>query len=447
MTRPGRRDRIRDYRMTQPSGPRCFLFLQGPHGPFFHALGRALSARGAQVWRVGFNLGDRVFWRDRGSYIAFRHPLAAWPATCARLLAEKSVTDLVLYGDTRPIHAEAIAQARRAGITVHVLEEGYLRPYWATYERGGANGHSRLMGLSIAQMRAGLAAGQTQVAAPTHWGDMRQHVFYGALYHFFVMLGRRAYPGFRSHRALPVVREFRLHLRRLLLMPLHRLERALAEARVRRGGFAYHLVLLQLEHDASFQCHGPFAGMTDFLETCMAAFAAGARPDQHLVFKAHPLEDGRVPLHAEIRRLAKRHGLAGRVHFIRGGKLAYLLDGACGAVTVNSTAGQQVLWRGLPLRALGAAVYAKPELVSDQPLAEFFADPARPDRDAYRDYRQFLLETSQIPGGFYSARGRVSLLRALPDLILAKGDPCDRPLPQTPDPWTEAALQQPDSVL
>jgi capsular polysaccharide export protein len=28
-------------------------------------------------------------------------------------------------------------------------------------------------------------------------------------------------------------------------------------------------------------------------------------------------------------------------------------------VTVNSTAGQQALWRGLPLRAFGTAVYAQ----------------------------------------------------------------------------------------
>lgn len=432
--------------MTHRAEERCFLFLQGPHGPFFHGLGRALAARGARVWRVGFNLGDRAFWRDRGSYIAFRGPLADWPGTCARLLAEKSVTDLVLYGDTRPLHAEAVAQARRAGMTVHVLEEGYLRPYWATYERGGTNGHSRLMRLNIAQMRAGSRVGPVQVAAPTHWGDMRQHVFYGALYHFFVMLGRRAYPGFRSHRALPVRREFRLHLRRLLLMPLYRLERALAEARVRRGGFSYHLVLLQLEHDASFQHHGPFPGMADFLETCLAGFAAGAPPDQHLVFKAHPLEDGRVPLRAEIRRLATLHGLTGRVHFIRGGKLAHLLDGACGAVTVNSTAGQQALWRGLPLCALGAAVYAKPELVSDQPPAAFFADPTPPDRTAYRDYRQFLLDTSQLPGGFYSAAGRRLLLERVPDLMLSRRDPYDRHLRRTPERCTEVSLQQPDSA-
>jgi capsular polysaccharide export protein len=111
------------------------------------------------------------------------------------------------------------------------------------------------------------------------------------------------------------------------------------------------------------------------------------------------------------------------VHFVRGGKLAELLNEARSAVTVNSTAGQQALWRGLPLRSFGAAVYAKPQFVSTQPLDEFFAAPVRPDTRAYRDYRHFLLETSQVVGGFYSARGRRALLRQLADMMLSPDDP------------------------
>ena len=92
-------------------------------------------------------------------------------------------------------------------------------------------------------------------------------------------------------------------------------------------------------------------------------------------------------------------------------------------MTVNSTAGQQVLWRGIPLKVFGAAVYAKPEFVSEQPLPEFFAGAARPDNRAYKEYRRYLLETSQIPGGFYAARGRRQLLRQVVDMMLSAEDP------------------------
>ncbi len=404
---------------------RRFLFLQGPHGPVFHRLGRMLAHAGAQVWRVGFNRGDRAFW-PTDNFIPYRGTLEDWPATFAALIATQDITDIVLYGDTRPIHAHAVRIARAAGLTIHVFEEGYLRPYWVTYERGGSNGHSRLMDTSVPQMQAALAQLDMDLPdAPARWGDMRQHVFWGALYHWFVLTGFWDFRNFKPHRKLTVGQEFLLYIKRLALMPFHRWERMLATFRIKHGGFPYHLVLLQLEHDASFQMHSPFTTMSEFLALVIEGFAKGAAPHHHIVFKAHPLEDGRVPVAHEIKRLAREHGVSDRVHFVRGGKLAELLNHARSAVTVNSTAGQQVLWRGLPLKTFGAAVYAKPEFVSTQSLCDFFTLPTRPDSRAYRDYRHYLLETSQVPGGFYSSRGRRELLRQVVDMMLQAEDPYD----------------------
>ncbi|WP_372609684.1 capsule biosynthesis protein [Aquicoccus sp.] len=413
--------------MTKITGQdRAFLFLQGPHGPFFHQLGKMLRRAGADVWRVGFNAGDRAFWFDAARYIPYRGTQDDWPETLAGLVREKGITDIVLYGDARRIHAEAVAQARKMGLAVHVFEEGYIRPYWVTYERGGTNGNSRLMQMSVAEMRAALAESDMDAPLPpAKWGDMRQHVFYGALYHFFVMFRNGDYHNFRAHRDLPVTKEFQLYLKRLLLMPVQAAERSLATLRIRSGGFPYHLALLQLEHDSSFQAHSPFSTMTEFLDVVIRGFAEGAPGHHHLVFKAHPLENGRVPLRREIRRMARAQGVEGRVHYVRGGKLARLLVEARSAVTVNSTAAQQVLWRGIPIKVFGRAVYDKPEFVSTQPLPAFFAGASRPDRKAYHDYRRYLLETSQVAGGFYSARGRRQLMRMVVDMMLAPEDPYD----------------------
>ncbi|MBJ3763466.1 capsular biosynthesis protein [Maribius pontilimi] len=408
----------------RPDTTRRFLFLQGPHGPFFSKLGQMLTLAGARCWRVGFNRGDQAFWSDSASFIPFQGPPEAWSDRCAALLDEHAITDIVLYGDTRRIHAEAVRIARARDLTIHVFEEGYLRPYWVTYERDGSNGNSALMDLGLPQMQKILADTTTdQPEAPAHWGDMRQHVFYGAAYHAYVLLLNRAYAGFQPHRALDVRAEFRLYLKRLLLMPALWADRVVATWRVKNGGFPYHLALLQLEHDSNFQSHSPFDTITDFLDQVVTQFAQGAPGHHHLVFKAHPLEDGRIDLRSHIRSLARELGVTSRVHYVRGGKLAQLLDHARSAVTVNSTAAQQVLWRGLPLKVFGAAVYAKPEFVSTQPLPVFFATPTRPDARAYRDYRQFLLETSQIAGSFYSAKGRRQLLRQVVDMMLAPDDP------------------------
>lgn len=405
---------------------RRFLLLQGPHGPFFDRLGRLMRATGAEVWRVGFNAGDRAFWSDPASFIPFQDAPDAWPARFKAILAEKGITDIVLYGDTRPIHATAVALAKKAGLTVHIFEEGYMRPYWVTYERGGSNGHSRLMEFDVASMQEALEEIDLDLPdAPARWGDMRHHIFYGALYHAFVLLRNGEFRNFRPHRALPVSREFQLYLKRLLLMPFLAIDRIAATQRIKRGGFPFHLVLLQLEHDSSFQAHSPFTTMAEFFEITIAGFAEGAAAHHHLVFKAHPLEDGRAPQRREIKRLAAEHNVIDRVHYVRGGKLARLLDHARSAITVNSTAAQQALWRGLPLRVFGDAVYAKPEFVSTQTLPDFFAQPTRPDTRAFRDYRHYLLETSQITGGYYSARGRRQLLRQVIDMMLAPEDPYD----------------------
>lgn len=412
--------------MSSPKAPsdRVFLFLQGPHGPFFNQLGCQLTKAGAQVWRVGFNAGDAAFWRRTDSYIPFRDQPEDWPTRCATLLESLKVTDLVVYGDARPVHAVAIAQAQALGLRIHIFEEGYLRPYWVTYEHGGSNGYSHLTRVSIADMEHALSAHRRDVPPPPcHWGDVRQHVFFGAVYHGLVLIWNRGYPGFRPHRSLNVSQEFRLYLKRLLLMPFHAFDRWRATRVVRKGSFPYHLVLLQLEHDSSFQAHGPYETQSEFIEAVIDGFASGAPAHHHLVFKAHPLEDGRAPVNRDIRRFAKRAGIWQRVHILRGGKLAAVLNEATSAVTVNSTAGQQVLWRGLPLRAMGQAIYSKPELVSEQPLAAFFADPARPDPTAYRQFRDFLLATSQLPGSYYAPKGRRQVIRRVAELMLEGRDP------------------------
>ena len=145
------------------------MFLQRPHGPFFNLLGKMLTNAGAEIWRVGFNAGDRVFWSRANRYSRYCDTLSEWPEAFETLVREKSVKDIVLYGDTRPIHAHAIDRARDLGVRIHVFEEGYLRPYWVTYERDGSNGHSKLMDMDLADLSAALqTSSRDEPAAPAY---------------------------------------------------------------------------------------------------------------------------------------------------------------------------------------------------------------------------------------------------------------------------------------
>lgn len=427
--------------MTDPAARR-FLFLQGPHGPFFARLAARLSALGHPTARIGFNAGDGLFRRGFDSYFRFPGSAADWPGWLRGRLAETGATDLVLYGTTRPLHTAALDIAKDTGLTTHIFEEGYLRPWWVTYERGGANARSRLMDISVDDMSAALGdRGEPPSEAPARWGDTREHVFWSAVYHAAILAGSLVRRPFPTHREPGIPAELAISLRYLAFMPLTALARRRGAAALRRAAAPYHLFLLQLIHDANYRAACPAPSTEALVGEVLDAFARGAPAHHHLVFKAHPLEDGRQPLARLVRAGAARAGVAGRVHFLAGAPLAGLLDAANSVVTVNSTAAHQALWRGLPVRLLGPAPHAKPEFTSGQPLADFFAAPAVPDRDAYLTFRRYLLGTCQVKGGFYAARARERLLRAVIDRVLAQSDPYDALL--QPD----AQAQQPAPVM
>jgi len=376
------------------------------------------------VRKVGFNRGDRFFWPKALPYTAYQGDEAGWPEALDALIAEHNITDIVLYGDARFLHAKAVEAAHAKGLKLHCFEEGYLRPFWATYERSGSNGHSALMNLSIEDMRALMDGDTTEmVDVPAQWGPLWHHIFYGALYHFKLLYPSKTYAKYRPHRENSIGAEFFGGVKAMITMPLRSFNRRLSTWQLLKRGDPYFLGLLQLGHDSSIIAHSAFDTNKQFVDLCITEFARGARPPYRLVFKTHPLDDGRDKLKHHIQASAAKNGVAGRVDFIQGGKLGLLLDSATGAITINSTAAQQALWRSLPVRAIGQSVFKKDQLVSRQPLADFFQNPTPPDRAAYLDYRRFLLQTSQVAGGFYTAKGRAALTRRVLDMMLAKHGP------------------------
>ena len=164
--------------------------------------------------------------------------------------------------------------------------------------------------------------------------------------------------------------------------------------------------------------------MQEFLEVVIEGFAKGTARHHHLVFKAHPLENGRSPLRKIIRDWRANTGsrtaciMCAAANWrsfwiMRAGRDRQFHRRSAGAVARHSA-------QGLRRRGL-----RKPEFVSEQTLPDFFTSPTRPDSKAYKDYRRYLLETSQVPGGFYSARGRRQLMRQVVDMMLGDEDPYD----------------------
>lgn len=417
--------------MSEELTPRRFLFLSGPHGPFFRMLAEALEARGCGVCRVLFNAADRAEWGGRLPALRFHPGRDSFPEWFAEACRREGITDLVVYGDARRSHRAALAHARANGILAHVFEEGYLRPRFITYERGGTNGWSRLCDIPLPEMAGviGQIGPPEEEAANDTWGDSFQHRLYALVYYLRLLVTGGSAMRDTARLKLPIWREVIWYVMRAMMLPFIRLKRDLQQAYLIRRGKRFHLVLLQLSFDASVREHSDYQDTAQFIEEVVDAFAEGAPDDELLVFKAHPFENGRERLGRVIRDVSRDLGIGGRVFYIDGGKrLAPLMNAARSVVTINSTGAQQALWRGLPVAARGRAVYRKPALTSDQDLASFFEHPRRPDLRFYWVFRKFMLETSQLHGSFYAIAGIRRLLDTLPDAMLQPEDRYDRVL-------------------
>ena len=177
---------------------KSFLFLQGPHGPFFRTLGRALRKCGHEVVRINFNGGDFIDWPWPDS-MAFRDRLLTWPSWIAALARRREVTDLVLYGDCRPLHRAAIAALEPDSVRIHVFEEGYLRPDWITLERNGVNGNSR-MRLNAEELIKEMMMPRMEPGHLSLHGIAHCRIKYCLRNYIGRTLGLWLFPNYRTHR-------------------------------------------------------------------------------------------------------------------------------------------------------------------------------------------------------------------------------------------------------
>lgn len=399
-------------RPADDASGRAFLFLQGPHGRFFPALGRALADRGARVARINLNGGDRASWRGGCDY---HGTPARWPAYLAAFLARERIGDIVLYGDCRPYHAAAVALAREAGVRVHVFEEGYLRPDWITLERGGVNGRSALSTDAAWYLRE--AASLPPVAdLPALPGCAPERRWAAFFYYAQVPLQRWRFPFGPSHRARNPIWEGLNYLAKFRRATSERDASARALAAV--AGCRFMLFPLQLDADYQIRVHSPFAGMRAAARAVLASFAAHAPTDMALIVKEHPLDSGLIDWRGFFDAAERDFGLSGRLAFVERGDLEPMVDAAVGMVTVNSTAGTLALAAGKPVKVLGQAVYDIAGLTDQQSLDRFWAAPAVPDPALFAAYCRVLIDRCLIRGAFLSEAGADALVATAADRLL-----------------------------
>jgi capsular polysaccharide export protein len=423
---------------------RRFLFLQGVTGSFMHSLGQALVARGHGVSRVNFNGGDRLNWPSLPA-IDFTGRMCEWPTFLQRLMFDLSPTDLVLHGDCRPLHKIAIEQANRHGITVHVFEEGYLRPHWITLEVGGVNGYSRLpRDMAAYHVAADLlptrpAAAHVPPSVRTRAGDC---IAYGAACVALSPL----FPRYATHRGWSLPHEAIGWIRRALRTPFagRRSQAAIRCAFDAPDGF--FVLPIQMDNDSQILCHSDIGGMMHAIRLVVASFARYAAPNVVLAIKEHPLDNGVIDWRGVTEAAARDAGVADRVVLIEDCDLQLLLNRALGMVTVNSTSATFALASGVPVIALGRSVYDLPGLTHQGSLETFWRTPSLPDMALFDAFRRVLMHACLLDGDFFTrdgvaraVAGAVSRIEAARDAAMRVDDVVDDAVAKAGAPGTVSA--------
>ncbi|MEY2942686.1 MAG: hypothetical protein RLY97_700 [Pseudomonadota bacterium] len=394
---------------------RNFLFLQGPPGPFFYLLGQELIVHGAQVLRINFNGGDEHDWPAPATCYLGR--AANWTLFIDRYFRQHGITDLVLFGDCRPLHMAAHQLAKLRNIRVHVFEEGYIRPNWLTLERNGVNGHSSLP--RDPQWLLETAKSLTMPPPmPPIVASLRRRVRDTTAYFTYSAWGKLSlkYWHYTAHRPGSIAWEgigwiLKYVFRRRSFNRAQQILKSL-------NGHSYFLFPLQLSSDYQIRDHSPFSSMRQATDWVLASFAAHAPPDAKLVVKAHPLDSKIFGWGPYVRAQALKLGLRDRLIHINGGDLQSMAEKSLGVVVVNSTSATFALAQAVPVIALAKAVYAMPGITHQGQLDAFWGAPQAPDMKIYEAFQRVLHARCLVRGGLASESAVQILVRNSAERLL-----------------------------
>lgn len=388
-----------------------FLFLQGVCSPFFRCLAKQLRNLGHTVRKVNYTVGDRIYWRI-GQATSYRGSMDALGQFYTSQYNAYAITDIVLFGDCRPIHRPAIALARERNIRIHVFEEGYFRPYWITLEADGVNGYSKLPrdpSWYSEQARNLPLYDNGQAFSAPFW----KRAAYDVGYNFWAGLNPILHHGVRSHINYSPLREYIGYARRAIRIKRYEAISRTVEQKLifESERSPFYLLPLQLASDAQIVHHSPFKDMLAAMRYTVVSFAKFAPTHTRLAVKIHPLDPGLIDYRKELINLAEELKIADRIYYLESGNLPALLTATRGVVTVNSTVGSSALIHNKPTIALGRAIYDLPNLTHQTGLDSFWEHPTYPDIKLLKNFRNTVIAFTQINGGFYNASGICMAIR------------------------------------
>jgi capsular polysaccharide export protein len=328
-----------------------------------------------------------------------------------------SVTDLVLHGDTRPYHREAVKQAEARGITVHVTELGLLRPGFLTHETGGLVTLSRFPD-DPAAIRAIAKEAPSPDLTRRYPGSFMLEAWQDVSYHLVTLATSVFFPRYERHTPQHPLADYARWCLRLARAPGRRRRASREQSELLASSKPFFVLPLQVEGDYQLLAHSPFSSMRQAVDRVLGSFARSAPAHVRLVIKTHPLDNGIRNWRHEIGEATRELGVQDRVHLLDGGDLGALLARAAGCVTVNSTSGLEAIMRGTAVRLLAPALFDVEGLVDRQPLDGFWHVPQAPDPDLTDALVRALAATTQFRGSIHNLEGLEEAVERLTERLL-----------------------------
>lgn len=374
------------------------LLLQGPIGPFFSRFGDDLEQRGFSVTKINFNGGDRFFYRRAGA-LDYSGDFIDWEAWIERLLVNRCIGRIYLFGDCRAYHRVAREVAQRLNVRVFVFEEGYIRPNYITLEEDGVNGHSTMMTEPLI-MDANAAELPDEHQQPKHVFQLT--ALYSMVYYWASAAQRNRFPHYRHHRPFKWFSEGTRWIRSGFRKFVYRgREKRVLDELLPQFSGNYFVCPLQVHCDMQVVVHSDYNSIEHFIGEVLSSFRQHAPSNKAIVFKHHPMDRGYTDYSTLFANLVAELGLQGRVFYVHDVCLPTLLRHAQGTVLINSTVGMSSLFHGTPVKPMGKAIYDLPGLTAQESLDDFWQSDNEVDKDFFRRFRAFLIIRNQLNGNLY----------------------------------------------
>jgi capsular polysaccharide export protein len=377
------------------------LLLQGPLGEFFSKLASYFLKKGSVVYKINFNGGDKFFYKHKINVFDFNDIDSQFEIFIEKILKKHSIKAIFLMGDKRFYHLKAIEVAKRFGVDIWCLEEGYLRPNYFTLEKNGVNNSSNFSiidPLKIKQVKFNYQLDQYKSFLPM--------CFNAIVYWFFSLIKDAQFPLYKHHKQLDLNKGLFWILGFLRFLKYEITEFSIRRRLRKEENKKYFLCILQVHDDFQVTSNSHFDSVEQYLEEviqCFAKYIKNSNAQDVLLIKHHPLDIGERNYLKLINNLKSQYQLDKQIvyfHNIR--YLSNIYRIFKGAVTINSTLGLKLLYNNIPVINLSSSFYNKVGLAYQGTLDDFFKDPGFVDQKLVYNYINYMISQNQVNGCLYS---------------------------------------------